>query len=134
MREFLHVDDLAEACLFLMLNYNKESHVNVGTGEDISINDLAELIKRITGYKGGLRFNTSRPDGTPRKLLDVSKIHEAGWRHTINLEQGIIMVVKELAASNFSSMRLVRIKTLKSRQNIQSAESIASFALVVCIS
>lgn len=101
MREFLHVDDLASACLFLMLNYNEESHVNVGTGEDISIRDLAELVKKITGFRGELRFDASRPDGTPRKLLDVSKINKAGWRHTISLEEGIQKVVSELAEHNF---------------------------------
>ena len=105
LREFLHVDDLADACHFLMLNYNMESHVNVGTGVDISITELAELIKKITGFEGGLRFNSTRPDGTPRKLLDVSLINNAGWKHTINLEQGIKMVVEELTSSGFAFSR-----------------------------
>jgi len=89
MREFLHVDDLAEAAVFLMNNYNGDSHVNVGTGTDISIKGLAELIMEITGYEGELRFNTSMPDGTYRKLLDVSKLKELGWESQITLEDGI---------------------------------------------
>jgi GDP-L-fucose synthase len=89
LREFLHVDDLAEACVFLMKNYGGEQHVNVGTGSDISIRDLALLIKKISGYGGDLQFDASKPDGTPRKLLDVSKIHGLGWTHRISLEEGI---------------------------------------------
>ncbi len=88
-REFLHVDDLAEACFFLMQNYNGEWALNIGTGEDISIAELAELIKNISGFKGKLVFDSSKPDGTPRKLLDVSRIHSLGWKHRINLEEGI---------------------------------------------
>ena len=80
-REFLHVDDLADACFYLMQNYNQPDLVNIGTGEDISIKDLALLIKDITGYEGELTFDTSKPDGTPRKLLDVSKLHGLGWKH-----------------------------------------------------
>lgn len=96
LREFLHVDDLADACFFLMKNYNDEMFVNVGSGSDISIKDLALLIKEITGYNGNLNFNTSKPDGTPRKLMDVSRIHNLGWKHKISLEQGIKMVYKEI--------------------------------------
>jgi GDP-L-fucose synthase len=88
-REFLHADDLAEACLFLMDNYNEISHINIGTGEDITIKDLALLIKKIVGYEGAIRFDVSKPDGTPRKLLDVSKLHALGWKHKISLEEGI---------------------------------------------
>lgn len=88
-REFLHVDDLADACFFLMQNYNGEWALNIGTGEDISIAELAELIKGIAGFKGKLVFDSSKPDGTPRKLLDVSRIHSLGWKHRINLEEGI---------------------------------------------
>ncbi len=88
-REFLHVDDLADACFFLMQNYNGEWALNIGTGEDISIAELAELIKGISGFKGKLVFDSSKPDGTPRKLLDVSRIHSLGWKHRINLEEGI---------------------------------------------
>jgi GDP-L-fucose synthase len=95
-REFLHVDDLAEACLFLMLNYNEAQHVNIGTGADISIKDLACMVKEIIGYTGSLDFDTSKPDGTPRKLLDVSKIHSLGWTHKISLRDGITLVWNEV--------------------------------------
>ena len=88
-REFLHVDDLADACVFLMNNYNKSETINVGTGEDISIKDLALLIKKITGFKGDLEWDSSMPDGTYRKLLDVSKIHNLQWKAKINLTDGI---------------------------------------------
>jgi GDP-L-fucose synthase len=88
-REFLHVDDLADACLFLMANYDDESIVNVGVGEDLSIRELATLLKQVIGYEGALQFDTSKPDGTPRKLLDVSRIHALGWRARIPLRRGI---------------------------------------------
>jgi GDP-L-fucose synthase len=88
-REFLFSDDLAEACLFLMNNYNEKEIVNVGCGEDITIAELAGLVKEITGYKGNLVFDTSKPDGTPRKLLDVSKIHSLGWHHKTSLQKGL---------------------------------------------
>ncbi len=88
-REFLFADDLAEACVFVMENYTGKELINIGTGEDISIGDLATLISNITGYKGKIVFDTSKPDGTPRKLLDVSKIHQLGWKHTTALPQGI---------------------------------------------
>ncbi len=91
-REFLHVDDLAEACYFLMQEYNEKPFVNIGTGEDISIKDLALMVKEVVGYKGNLTFNTSKPDGTPRKLMDVSKINTLGWKHTIPLRDGIAEV------------------------------------------
>lgn len=89
LREFLHVDDLADACFFLMQNYNEELFLNVGVGEDISIRDLALLIKKIVGFEGELVFDSTKPDGTPRKLMDVSKLHSLGWKHRINLEEGI---------------------------------------------
>lgn len=89
MREFLHVDDLADGCYFLMQNYSDEGLVNIGTGEDISIRDLALLIKDIIGFDGNLVWDSSKPDGTPRKLTDCSKIHQMGWKHTISLEEGI---------------------------------------------
>ena len=89
LREFLHVDDLAKACLFLMLNYSDKQFVNIGTGQDISIKDLAIKIKKIVGYSGELTFDATKPDGTPRKLMDVSFIHKAGWKHQIDLESGI---------------------------------------------
>lgn len=88
-REFLHVDDLAEACVYLMENYSGDQHVNVGSGEDISIRELAEMVMELTGYQGKLVFNTDKPDGTPRKLLDVSKLNGLGWKHRINLKDGI---------------------------------------------
>jgi len=90
-REFLFVDDLADACLFLMKNYSGNEFFNIGTGEDVTIRELAELIGEAIGYKGELKFDTSKPDGTPRKLLDVSRIHEAGWRHKTELKKGLEM-------------------------------------------
>ncbi|HEY9083033.1 MAG TPA: GDP-L-fucose synthase [Vicingaceae bacterium] len=96
LREFLHVDDLATACLFLMKNYNEELFVNIGSGTDISIKDLALLVKKTVGYKGDLVFNTSKPDGTPRKLMDVSRINQLGWKHNISLEEGIKTVYEEV--------------------------------------
>lgn len=105
MREFLHVNDLADAALFLMLNYDGEQHVNVGTGTDISIKDLALLVKKVMGYQGDLKFDASKPDGTPRKLMDVSKLHSLGWRHSIELEAGIESVVSELAEKGFAFAR-----------------------------
>ena len=95
-REFLYVDDCAEACLFLMENYNEAGQINVGMGEDISIKDLALLIKKIVGYEGELKFDAAKPDGTPRKLMDVSKIHSLGWKHKIGLEEGIRKVYEEV--------------------------------------
>jgi GDP-L-fucose synthase len=89
MREFLHVDDLADACAFLMENYSDDEHINVGTGVDISIRDLAELVRDIVCPEAKLRFDTSKPDGTPRKVLDVSKLNDLGWSPKIDLESGI---------------------------------------------
>ena len=97
-RELLHVDDCAEACIFLMENYNKQGQVNIGMGEDISIKDLALLTKKIVGYSGDLKFDSSKPDGTPRKLLDVTKINSLGWKHKIGLEEGIRKVYEEVKA------------------------------------
>lgn len=96
LREFLHVDDLADACYFLMLKYNGAQHLNIGTGEDISIRDLALLIKDIVKFDGNLEFNSNKPDGTPRKLMDVSKIRMLGWKHRINLRKGIESVYNEV--------------------------------------
>jgi GDP-L-fucose synthase len=98
LREFLHVDDLADACLFLMLHYDEELFVNVGTGSDLSIRELAEMIQEVTGYKGELRWDTSKPDGTPRKLMDVSRLHAMGWKHRIDLRNGIEQVYREYAS------------------------------------
>ncbi|BDD04184.1 GDP-L-fucose synthase family protein [Aureibacter tunicatorum] len=94
-REFLHVNDLADACLFLMNNYEDPSLVNIGTGEDISIKDLALLIKSIVGFEGELKFDLSKPDGTPRKLLSVEKLSEIGFRYKISLEEGIKSVYED---------------------------------------
>jgi GDP-L-fucose synthase len=88
-REFLHVDDLADACVFLMDRYDDAQHINVGTGEDLSIRELAELVRSIVYPEGVLTFDTSKPDGMPRKLLDVSRLHALGWRHRIGLREGI---------------------------------------------
>jgi len=95
LREFLHVDDLADACFFLMNNYDQEGFVNVGTGEDLTIKDLALTVKKIVGYEGELKFDASKPDGTPRKLMDVSRLHSLGWKHKIELEDGIRAVYLE---------------------------------------
>jgi GDP-L-fucose synthase len=88
-REFLHVDDLADACLYLMQHYNAAEHINVGTGEDLSIRELAEMVREIVHPAARLTFDSDKPDGTPRKLLDVSRLHQLGWRHSIELRQGI---------------------------------------------
>ncbi|TRX04461.1 GDP-L-fucose synthase [Flavobacterium gawalongense] len=95
-REFLYADDLAQACLFLMENYNEEGLVNIGIGEDISILDLALLVKKIVGFEGEILTDTSKPDGTPRKLMDVSKLNELGWKAKITLEEGIQKVYEEI--------------------------------------
>ena len=94
-REFLFADDLADACYYLMQNYDEEGLVNVGTGEDLSIKDLALLVKEIIGYTGEIKFDISKPDGTPRKLMDVSKLHSKGWKHTIELEDGIKLAYQD---------------------------------------
>lgn len=95
LREFLFADDLAEACLFLMNNYNEKEIINIGCGEDITIKELATLIKEITGFTGELVFDTSKPDGTPRKLLDVTKINNLGWQYKIKLKEGIQMAYQD---------------------------------------
>ena len=88
-REFLHVDDLADACVYLMNRYSGSAIVNVGVGEDISISELAELIRDVVGYRGRIQYDTTKPDGTPRKLLDVSKLHDLGWEASITLREGL---------------------------------------------
>ena len=95
MREFLHADDLAEACLFLMENYNESELVNIGTGEDVTIKNLAALVKQIIGFQGEIIWDSSKPDGTPRKLMDVSKLHGLGWHHKIALEEGIKLAYQD---------------------------------------
>jgi GDP-L-fucose synthase len=96
LREFLHVDDLANACYYLMQNYNEPGLINIGTGQDITIKDLALLITKIIGYQGELSFDATKPNGTPRKLMDVSKLHSFGWKHSIDLEAGIKKVYEEV--------------------------------------
>jgi GDP-L-fucose synthase len=95
-REFLHADDLASACIYLMKTYNESGLVNIGIGEDISIIDLARLIKSVVGFEGNILTDTTKPDGTPRKLMDVTKLKELGWKASINLEDGIRSVYEEV--------------------------------------
>jgi GDP-L-fucose synthase len=94
-REFLHVDDLADACYFLLQNYNEQGLVNIGCGTDVSIKELAELIVTEVGYEGMLVFDKTKPDGTPRKLMDISKINNIGWKAKIELKNGIQQTIKE---------------------------------------
>lgn len=98
-REFLHADDLADACFYLMQHYNEEGLVNIGTGEDVTIKDLALLIKDIVGYEGEIQHDLSKPDGTPRKLMDVSRLHNMGWKHRMELHEGIAKVYNEFVRS-----------------------------------
>jgi GDP-L-fucose synthase len=95
LREFMHADDLADACIFLMDHYDDKTPVNVGVGEDISIIQLAELIKELVGFKGRIVLDATKPDGTPRKILDVRKLHSLGWRHKISLEEGLRQVYED---------------------------------------
>jgi GDP-L-fucose synthase len=95
LREFLFADDLADACLYLMENYNEKQFVNVGCGEDLSIADLAGIVKRVIGYEGALVFDTSKPNGTPRKLMDVSRLFATGWRPKVGLEEGIALAYQD---------------------------------------
>lgn len=89
LREFMYVDDLADACVFLMQNYDDRLFINVGTGEEVSIKELAMLVKEVTGFAGELKFDNSKPDGTPRKLMDSSRLHALGWKSTISLKEGL---------------------------------------------
>ena len=102
-REFLYADDLAEACTFLMKNYDDKGLINIGTGHDLSIADLARTVQRIVAFEGDLVFDTSKPDGTPRKLMDVQRLHDLGWRHTIELEDGIRMAYKDFLKTRLAS-------------------------------
>ena len=95
MREFLHADDLAEACVYLMESYSDSELVNIGTGIDVTIKELAETVKQIVGFEGEINWDTSRPDGTPRKLMDVSKLHGLGWKHKIELKDGIALAYQD---------------------------------------
>jgi GDP-L-fucose synthase len=101
-REFLHADDLADACLYLMDHYSDAGLINIGTGEDLSIKELAEMIARITEFKGKIVWDSSKPDGTPRKLMDVGKLHRQGWHHKIELEEGIRTVYEPFRDSVFA--------------------------------
>jgi GDP-L-fucose synthase len=101
-REFLHVDDLAEACLYLMETYNEAGFVNIGTGEDVTIKELVLLIKDIVGYQGEVKQDTTKPDGTPRKLMDVSKLASLGWKASISLPEGIKKVYEEVKDHNWN--------------------------------
>jgi GDP-L-fucose synthase len=96
LREFLHVDDMADACFFVMLHWDHPGFLNIGTGVDLSIYDLAEMIKDIVGYSGKIVLDDTKPDGTPRKLMDVSRLHQLGWQHRIGLREGIQQVYQEL--------------------------------------
>ena len=104
MREFMFVDDLADACFFLMQEYNERSFINVGTGEEVSIKDLACLVKDTVGYKGDIKFDTTKPDGTPRKLMDSGRLHSLGWKHKTSLQEGLAKAYtffqKEIAGKN----------------------------------
>ncbi len=94
-REFLYADDLADACVFLMENYAEKELINVGTGEDLTIKELAELVKEVVGFEGDITYDTSKPDGTPRKLMDVSKLHRQGWKHCVELRDGIALAYND---------------------------------------
>jgi len=100
-REFLHVDDLADACFYLMKTYNEPGLVNIGTGEDIAIKDLALMIREIVGYEGEIEHDLTKPDGTPRKLMDVSKLRDAGWQAKIDLNEGIRSVYEGLGGKDW---------------------------------
>lgn len=105
MREFLHADDLASACLFLMENYNELEFVNIGTGSDVTIKELANIVKNVVGFEGDIVWDTTKPDGTPRKLMDVSRLNEFGWKHTIDIEQGIALAYQDFLV-NHDALRL----------------------------
>lgn len=105
LREFLYVDDLADACLFLMNHYSGNETVNVGTGKEVTISELASLVKQRVGYKGNLRFDTSKPDGTPRKLLDVHKLTELGWKYKTELSEGISIAYDDFLHSEMRAER-----------------------------
>lgn len=91
LREFLYVDDMADACVYLLEHYSGEQHVNIGTGKELTIAELAQIVKRTVGYQGEIVWNTQMPDGTPRKLTDVSKLHSLGWHHKVDLEEGVAL-------------------------------------------
>jgi len=102
LREFLYADDLADACLFLMQNYDDKRIINIGTGQELSIEELALMIKEITGFNGTIDFDTTKPNGTPRKLLDVNKLHNLGWKHKIELKQGIQLAYQDFLKNAYA--------------------------------
>jgi GDP-L-fucose synthase len=104
MREFLHADDLADACVFLMENYNDSPFLNIGTGVDLSIVELAEVIKTTVGFHGKIKWNSDKPDGTPRKLMDVTRLHAEGWKHSIDLKDGIKIVYEDFKNNTIRKM------------------------------
>ncbi len=106
LREFLYVDDMADACVFLLENYDGEEHVNIGTGKELTIKDLALMIKDIVGYKGNIRWNTDMPNGTPRKLCDVSKLHSLGWKEKVELKDGIQRVYDWFTSQDEKDLKL----------------------------
>ncbi|HEY1167084.1 MAG TPA: GDP-L-fucose synthase [Chitinophaga sp.] len=106
-REFLYADDLADACVYLMLHYDGKELVNIGTGEDLTIRELAETIKEVVCYEGGLEFDSSKPDGTPRKLMDVSKLHSLGWKHSTSLKEGIVAAYADFLKKRQSYFNVV---------------------------
>jgi GDP-L-fucose synthase len=101
LREFLFVDDLADACYLLMQDYNEKQFVNVGCGEDISIKDLTELVKKVVGYAGEIRFDSTKPDGTPRKLMDATKLRSMGWKPKVGLEEGIQLAYQDFLKGQY---------------------------------
>lgn len=105
LREFLYVEDLADACVYLMNNYSGNETVNLGTGKEISIRELAETVKKVTGYEGSLVFDSTKPDGTPRKLLDVTKLNKLGWRYKTELEEGIRLAYEDFLSSTVRAER-----------------------------
>ena len=105
MREFLHADDLAAACIYLMENYSEPELVNVGTGVDVTIKELANTVKETVGFEGDIIWDSTKPDGTPRKLMDVSKLHAKGWKHTIELSEGIALAYQDFLV-NHANLRL----------------------------
>ena len=111
-REFLYVDDLAEACIYLMENYDKKETVNIGTGEDLSIRQLATLIGEIVGYTGQIGFDTSKPDGTPRKVMDISRLQSMGWRHSVELSDGLRLTYEDFLYRGKSIYSSVIKKTI----------------------
>lgn len=100
LREFMYADDLADACVFLMKNYNDKLFVNIGTGEEVTIRELALLVKEVTGYEGDIQFDTAKPDGTPRKLMDSARLHAMGWKHTLSLKEGLKKTYPLFLAAN----------------------------------